>query len=70
MNDVKEGPQLIDLEQFAGQGTGQVKAEAVDVHLQHPVAQAIHDQLQDARMLHVRGVATTREVHVITRVFW
>ena len=68
MDDVEEGAQLVDLVQLAGQRAGQVEAEAVDVHLQHPVAQAVHDELQDARVLHVERVAAAGEVHVVARV--
>ena len=68
MDDVEERPQLVDLEQLAGQRAGQVEAEAVDVHLGDPVAQAVHDELQDARVLHVERVAAAGEVHVVARV--
>ena len=46
MDDVEEGAEAVDLVQLAGQGGGQIEAEAVDVHLRHPVAQLVHDQLQ------------------------
>src|SRR5262249_32296483 len=68
VDDVEEGAQPVDLEQLAGQGRGQVEAEAIDVHLQDPVAQAVHDELQDARVLHVQRVAAAGEVHVEARV--
>ena len=45
----KNAPSLSTSKQFAGQGAGQIEAEAVDVHLDDPVAQAVHDQLQHAR---------------------
>ena len=65
----KNAPSSIDLEQLAGQGAGKVEAEAVDVHLDDPVAQAVHDELQHARVLHVERVAAAGEVHVVARVF-
>ena len=34
----------------------------------HPVAQAVHDELQDARVGHVERVAAAGEVHVVARV--
>ena len=46
----KNALELVHLVQLAGQRAGQIEAEAVDVHLVHPVAQAVHDQLQDARV--------------------
>ena len=60
MDDVEEGTQLIDGEQLPRQGTGQVETETVHVHFLHPVAQAIHDELQDARMLHVQACCRSR----------
>ncbi len=38
------------------------------MHLQHPVAQAVHDELQNARMLQVQCVARAGKVHVVPRV--
>ncbi len=49
MDDVEERAQLVDFVQLAGERAGQIEAEAVDVHVDHPVAQAIHDELQHAR---------------------
>ena len=60
VDDVEEGAQLVDVVQLAGQGAGQIEAETVDVHLGHPVAQAVHDELQDARMLHVAACCRSR----------
>ena len=68
MDDVEEGPQAVDLEEFPRQGTGEIEAEAVDMHVGHPVAQAVHNELEDAGMLHVQRVATPGEIHVIARV--
>ena len=47
---------------------GEVEAEAVDVHLRHPVAQAVHDQLQHVGVAHVERVAGARVVHVVRGV--
>ena len=47
---------------------GQVEAEAVDVHLEHPVAQAVHDQLQHVRVAHVEAVAGAGVVEVVAPV--
>ena len=43
---------------------GQVEAEAVDVHLGHPVAQRVHDQLQRVRVAGVEAVAGAGEILV------
>jgi hypothetical protein len=60
----KKAP-AVDRVQLARQRRSQVEAEAVDVHLQHPVAQRVHDQLQHARVLHVERVAAAGVVHVV-----
>ena len=57
---VEEGAQTVDLVQLARERRGEIEAEAVDVHLQHPVAQRVHDQLQHARVLQVERVAACR----------
>ena len=46
MNDVEECAELVDVVQFPRQCRRQVEPEPVDVHLQHPVPQAVHDELQ------------------------
>ena len=46
LDQVEEGRQPVDLVELAGQRGGQVEAEAVDVHLGHPVAERVHDQLE------------------------
>ena len=38
----------------------EVEAEAVDVHLGHPVAEAVHHELQHLRVPHVQRVAARR----------
>src|SRR5438132_14208041 len=50
VDDIEECSQLVDFVQLAGQGAGEIKAETVHVHLQYPVAQAIHDELKHARI--------------------
>ena len=68
VNDVEEGAEPVDLVQFARQRRGQIETETIHVHLQHPITQAVHDQLQYPGMHHVEGVAATGEVHVVARV--
>ena len=69
MDDVEERAQLVDLVQLAGQRAREIEAEPVDVHLEHPVPQAVHDELQHARAAHVQRVAAAGEVHVVARRF-
>ena len=54
LDEVEEGRQPVDVVELAGQRRGEVEAEAVDVHLADPVAQAVHDQLQHVRVAHVQ----------------
>ena len=68
VNDVEEGRQPIDFVEAARQRRRQVEAEAVDVHLLHPVAQRVHHQHQRVRMTHVQAVAGAGVVHVVARV--
>ena len=67
-DDVEEGAELVDLVQLARQRRREVEAEAVDVHLEHPVAQAVHDELDGARVEHVQAVAAAGEVDVAAPV--
>ena len=69
VNDVEERRQLVDLVQLASQGAGQIEAEPVDVHFEHPVPQAVHDQLQHTRIEHVQRVAAAGVVPVVPRLF-
>ena len=54
--------------QLARERGREVEAEPVDVHLEHPVAQAVHDQLQHVRVPHVQRVAGAGVVHVVAPV--
>jgi hypothetical protein len=68
LNDVEERRQPIDVVELTRERGGEVEAEAVDVHLEHPVAEAVHDELQRPRMAHVQRVAGPGVVHVVARV--
>ncbi len=47
---------------------GEVEAEAVDVHLEHPVAQAVEHELEHARVPEVERVAAAGQVEVLAPV--
>ena len=68
LDDVEERRQPVDVVQLARQRRREVEAEAVDVHLEDPVAQAVHDQLQHVRVPHVQRVAGAGVVHVVPPV--
>ena len=67
-DDVEEGGELVHVMELAGQGGRQIEAEAVDVHLGDPVAQAVGDDLQRARRAHQQGVAGAGGVEVVLGV--
>ena len=68
LHHLEEGGELVDVVELAGEGRGEVEAEAVDVHLGDPVAQRVHDQLHRVRVAHVEGVAGAGVVHVVALV--
>ncbi len=64
LHQIEERGQPIDVVQFAGQRGREVETEAVHVHLEDPVPQRIHDELQRVRMTTVEAVAGSGVVHV------
>ena len=68
VDDVEEGGEPVHVVQLAGQRGREVEAEAVHVHLEHPVAQAVHQELDRARVPHVERVAAAGVVDVEARV--
>ena len=68
LHEVEERAQPVDLVELAGQGGGEVEPEAVDVHVEHPVAQRVHDQLQHVRVPHQQAVAGAGGVVVVLRL--
>ena len=64
LNKVEERAQSVDVVELPREGGGQVEAETVDMHLQHPVPQRVHDQLQGVRVAGVEAVAGSGEVLV------
>src|SRR6185437_3990878 len=61
---VQEGRDLVKGAGLAGQRRGQVEPEPVGVHVQYPVAQRIHDQLQRDRIAAVQRVTAAGRVDV------
>ena len=65
VDDVEEGRREVNV--AAGSRArvgGEVEAEAVDVHLGHPVPEAVGHELQGLRVPQVERVAAAGEVHV------
>jgi hypothetical protein len=46
------------------QHAGQVEPEPIDMHVVHPVTQAVHHELQHARLTQIQRIAATRVVDV------
>ena len=61
--------QSIDAWSSRRQRRGKVETETVHVHIDDPVAQTIHNQLESPRMRHVERVPAPRVIHVVTLVF-
>ena len=64
----KNERQPVDLVHPPGQGRRQVEAEAVDVHVGDPVAEAVEDEVEDLGVAGVEGVAAAGEVDVAALV--
>ena len=64
MNDFEKSVQLVHALVVAREGGGEIEAEPVDVHVVHPVAQAVHDELERARMEEIERVAGAGEIQV------
>ena len=69
MNDFEEGVELVHALVVARQSRGEIEAEAIDMHVDHPIAQAVHDQLERARMEQIERVSRAREIHIVARIF-
>src|SRR5213075_1283722 len=65
----KESVQFVHPVGIPRQGTGEIETKTIDVHFEHPVPQAIHDQLERARMQKIEGVTSTGEIEIETRIF-
>ena len=68
MNDVEERAETIDLVEFSRQRRREIESESIDMHFSHPIAQAVHQQLECARMPHVQRVAASGVIHVVARL--
>ena len=68
LDQVEEGGQPVHVVQFPGQRRREVEPEPVDVHLQHPVPQRVHDQLERVRVPHVEAVPAPGVVDVVAPV--
>src|SRR6478736_1544980 len=69
VNNFKESVQFVHPTGIPRQGTSEIETKTIDVHFEHPVPQAIHDQLERARMQKIEGVTSTGEIEIETRIF-
>ena len=68
LDDVEERAESIDFPELARERTGQIEAKTIDMHLSHPIAQRIHDELERARMRDVERIAAAGEIDVVRAV--
>src|SRR5690606_37513946 len=69
MDDAEEGALGIEIGRIAGDGGSEIEAETVDIHFRHPIAETVHNHLQNARMNGVYAVSASGVVHVVARIF-
>jgi hypothetical protein len=60
--------ELVDTGAVASQRGCEIESEAIHVHLARPVSQAVHHQLQRARMQRVERVARARVIEIEARL--
>ncbi|CDK01815.1 hypothetical protein MIC448_90005 [Microbacterium sp. C448] len=68
LHEFEERRQSVDVVELPRQRGGEVEAESVDVHLEHPVPQRVHDQLQGMGIADVQAVAGAGVVGVVALV--
>ncbi len=65
VDGIEEAAQLVDIVEFARQRRSQIEAESVDVHLGHPIARLVHEELKHLRVTNIERVARAGVVHVV-----
>ena len=68
MDDLEKGVKLIYATGVTRERGSEIEAKSVHVHLEHPIAQAVHHELERARMQQVKGIARAGEIHVEARI--
>src|SRR5438093_1047544 len=68
MDDLEKGVKLVYATGVARERGSEIEAKSVHVHLNHPITQAVHHQLERARMQQVKGIARAGEIHVEPRI--
>ncbi len=68
MDDVEECREPVDIVELARQSGGEIEAEPVDVHLDDPVAKAVHDELQRVRIPDVETVPRAGDIEIEARI--
>jgi len=68
VDDVEERRKTVDVVELAGERRREIEAEAVDVALDHEVAERVHDQPEHAWVHRVEAVARPGEVHVMAEI--
>src|SRR5262249_57087205 len=57
LNEVEEGRKTVHVVELPSKRRCQIESESIDVHVEDPVAERVHDQLQRVGMTHADRVA-------------
>ena len=63
--EVKKRAELVDVIKGTGKSAGEIEAEAIDMHLGDPIAEAIHEKLETMGMHHIECIAASGEIHIM-----
>ena len=69
MNDFEERVQFINALVIAAECRGEIETKTIHVHVIHPVAQAVHHELERARVKKIERVARAGEIQIHARFF-
>src|SRR5262245_2333471 len=68
MYNVKESSQPIHRMELPRQCGCQIEAKSIDMHVERPVTQAVHNQLQSMWVCHVQRIAASGVIHIVAAV--
>ena len=69
MNDLEKSVELVHAISITGKGAGEIETEPVNVHFEHPIAKAVHHELERAGVQQIESVAGTGEIEIEPRIF-
>src|SRR5205814_3430219 len=69
VNDFEKGVELIHAISITGEGAGEIETEPVNVHFEHPIAKAVHHELERARVQQIESVDGASEIEIEPWIF-